>query len=64
MGLRYAGSQKRAMVLNGRCPHIWARDAKYAIECGDTAFSAPFRKLLLRAIAMGSGERRWKDTRP
>jgi transposase len=25
------------------------RDAKYAIECGDTAFSAPFRWLLLRA---------------
>jgi transposase len=25
------------------------RDAKYAIECGDTAFSAPFRWLLLRS---------------
>jgi transposase len=29
------------------------RDARYAIECGDTAFSAPFRWLLLRAIAIG-----------
>ena len=25
----------------------------YAVECGDTAFSAPFRRLLLRAIAIG-----------
>ena len=29
------------------------RDARYAIECGDTAFSAPFKRLLLRAIAIG-----------
>jgi transposase len=29
------------------------RDANYAIECGDTAFSAPFKQLLLRAIARG-----------
>jgi transposase len=29
------------------------RDARYAIECGDTAFSAAFKRLLLRAIAIG-----------
>jgi transposase len=29
------------------------RDANHAIECGDTAFSGPFRRLLLRAIAIG-----------
>jgi hypothetical protein len=29
------------------------RDARYAIECGDTEFSAPFEWLLLRAVAIG-----------
>ena len=29
------------------------RDARYGVECGDTAFSAPFKRLLLRAIAIG-----------
>jgi transposase len=38
------------------------RDAKYAIECGDTAFSAPFRRLLLRAIAIGRRREMLKDT--
>jgi transposase len=37
------------------------RDAKYAIECGDTAFSAPFRWLLLRAIAIGRRREGLKD---
>jgi transposase len=37
------------------------RDAKYAIECGDTAFSAPFRWLLLRAIAIGRRREALKD---
>ena len=37
------------------------RDAKYAIECGDTAFSAPFRWLLLRAIAIGGRRETLKD---
>ena len=39
-----------------------SRDAKYAIECGDTAFSAPFRRLLLRAIAIGRRRETLKDT--
>jgi transposase len=38
------------------------RDAQYAIECGDTAFSAPFRRLLLRAIAIGRRRAALKDT--
>jgi transposase len=38
------------------------RDAKYAIEDGDTAFSAPFRRLLLRAVAIGRRRETLKDT--
>jgi transposase len=37
------------------------RDAKYAIDCGDTAFSAPFRWLLLRATAIGRRRDTLKD---
>jgi hypothetical protein len=29
------------------------RDARYAVECGDVAFSAAFKCLLLRAITIG-----------
>lgn len=38
------------------------RDAKYAAECGDTAFSPPFRWLLLRAVAIGRRRDGLKDT--
>ena len=38
------------------------RDARYALECGDTAFSAPFYRLLLRAIAIGRRRDTLKDT--
>jgi transposase len=38
------------------------RDANYAAECGDTAFSLPFRWLLLRACAIGRRRDRLKDT--
>ena len=38
------------------------RDANYAAECGDTAFSLPFRWLLLRAYAIGRRRDRLKDT--
>ena len=44
------GSQRGHAVEWQVCP---ARDATYAIECGDTAFSAAFKRLLLRAIAIG-----------
>jgi transposase len=38
------------------------RDARYAVECGDTAFSAAFKRLLLRAIAIGRRRDSLKDT--
>ncbi len=38
------------------------RDAQYAIDCGDDAFSAAFRRLLLRAIAIGRRRDRLLDT--
>jgi transposase len=47
------GSQRGHGVLWQVCLAHLLRDAKYAIECGDTAFSAQFRWLLLRAIAIG-----------
>jgi transposase len=37
------------------------RDATYAVECGDTAFSAPFKLLLLRCIAIGRRRETLKD---
>ena len=39
------GSQRGHGVLWQVCLAHLLRDAKYAIECGDTAFSAPFRWL-------------------
>jgi transposase len=47
------GSQRGHGVAWQVCLAHLLRDAAYAIECGDTAFSAPFRLLLLRAIAIG-----------
>jgi transposase len=37
------------------------RDGKYAVEDGDAAFSAPFRLLLLRAMAIGKRRETLKD---
>jgi len=37
------------------------RDARYAVECGDIAFSAAFKRLLLRAIAIGRRRDALKD---
>ena len=56
------GSQKGHGVEWQVCLAHLLRDAKYAIECGDTAFSAPFRRLLLRAIAIGQRRETLKDT--
>jgi transposase len=56
------GSQRGHGVEWQVCLAHLLRDAKYAIECGDTAFSAPFRKLLLRAIAIGRRRETLKDT--
>jgi transposase len=38
------------------------RDARYAVECGDTIFSTAFKRLLLRAIAIGRRRETLKDT--
>jgi transposase len=55
------GSQRGHGRLWQVCLAHLLRDAKYAIECGDTAFSAPFRWLLLRAIAIGRRRETLKD---
>ena len=56
------GSQKGHGIEWQACLAHLLRDAKYAIECGDTAFSAPFRQLLLRAVAIGKRRETLKDT--
>jgi transposase len=56
------GSQRGHGILWQVCLAHLLRDAKYATECGDTAFSAPFRRLLLRAIAIGRRRETLKDT--
>jgi transposase len=56
------GSQRGHGVLWQVCLAHLLRDAKYAVECGDSAFSAPFRRLLLRAVAIGRRRERLKDT--
>jgi transposase len=38
------------------------RDAQYAIDCGDDTFSAAFKRLLLRAIAIGRRREALQDT--
>jgi transposase len=38
------------------------RDAQFAIDCGDEAFSVALRRLLLRAIAIGRRRAELKDT--
>ena len=55
-------SQQGHGVLWQVCLAHLLRDAKYAIECGDTAFSTPFKWLLLRAIAIGRRRETLKDT--
>ena len=56
------GSQRGHGVQWQVCLAHLLRDAKYAIECGDAAFSMPFRRLLLRAIAIGRRREALKDT--
>ncbi len=56
------GSQRDHGVLWQVCLAHLLRDAKYAIECGDTAFSTPFCRLLLRAMAIGRRRETLKDT--
>ena len=56
------GSQRGHAVEWQVCLAHLLRDARYAVECGDTAFSAPFKRLLLRAIAIGRRRDALKDT--
>ena len=56
------GSQRGHAVQWQVCLAHLLRDARYAIECGDTAFSTAFRRLLLRAIAIGRRREMLKDT--
>jgi transposase len=55
------GSQRGRPVEWQVCLAHLLRDAKYAIGAGDTAFSPPFRQLLLRAIAIGQRRDTLKD---
>ena len=55
------GSQRGHGVQWQVCLAHLLRDARYAVECGDTAFSAAFKRLLLRAIAIGRRREALKD---
>jgi transposase len=56
------GSQRGHAAEWQVCLAHLLRDATYAIEDGDTAFSAPFKRLLLRSVAIGRRREALKDT--
>jgi transposase len=56
------GSQRGHGVAWQVCLAHLLRDARYAVEGGDIAFSAAFKRLLLRAIAIGRRRAALKDT--
>jgi transposase len=56
------GSQRGHAAQWQVCLAHLLRDARYAVECGDIAFSAAFKRLLLRAIAIGRRRHTLKDT--
>lgn len=56
------GSQRGHAAEWQVCLAHLLRDATYAIEDGDTAFSAPFKRLLLRSVAIGRRRGALKDT--
>ena len=56
------GSQRGHAVQWQVCLAHLLRDARYAAECGDTEFSAAFKRLLLRAIAIGRRRPTLQDT--
>lgn len=56
------GSQRGHAVQWQVCLAHLLRDARYGVECGDTAFSAAFYRLLLRAMAIGRRRDALKDT--
>jgi transposase len=55
------GSQRGHAFWQVCLAHL-LRDAQYAIDCGDDGFSAAFKRLLLRAIAIGRRRDRLLDT--
>ena len=56
------GSQRGHAGIWQVCLAHLLRDAQYAIDCGDEGFAAAFRRLLLRAIAIGRRRERLRDT--
>jgi transposase len=58
---RYGGQLGHGAVRQICLAHL-LRDAKYAIEDGDTVFAPGFRRLLLRAVAIGKRRDALKDT--
>lgn len=56
------GSQRGHAVEWQVCLAHLLRDATYAIEWGDAAFGAAFKRLLLRAIAIGRRRQTLQDT--
>ncbi|MCA1835591.1 MAG: IS66 family transposase [Actinobacteria bacterium] len=56
------GSQRGHADIWQVCLAHLLRDAQYAIDCGDDGFSAAFKRLLLRAIAIGRRRERLLDT--
>ena len=56
------GSQRGHADIWQVCLAHLLRDAQYAIDCGDDGFSAAFKRLLLRAIAIGRRRDRLLNT--
>lgn len=56
------GSQRGHADIWQVCLAHLLRDAQYAIDCGDNGFAAAFKRLLLRAIAIGRRRDRLRDT--
>ena len=56
------GSQRGHADIWQVCLAHLLRDAQYAIDCGDESFAAAFRRLLLRAIAIGRRRECLRDT--
>jgi transposase len=56
------GSQRGHADIWQVCLAHLLRDAQYAIDCGDLGFAAAFKRLLLRAIAIGRRRETLRDT--
>jgi transposase len=56
------GSQRGHADVWQVCLAHLLRDAQYAIDCGDTGFATAFKRLLLRAIAIGRRREALRDT--